>query len=299
MFANFLCLAHLIQNRVSRRFQAVSALQARHRWCLTGTPIQNRLEDLGALVEFLRVNPFDKPKAFKTVFLDPISKQNPIGWERLRSLVRAISLRRTKAALGRVIKLLPPEEVINRVVLDDKERRIYDLVKRRFTMAIDFGGGKMNAFQLILRLRQICNHGVDLLPVNLVQWIKTASEFDFHAHLSLEICGSCGQVPPMTDATSLDDLSCGHQICRTCRFEDKKESLDGVLDLACPLCLTMAKGQHINQGSPSSPFSRGQECYQPSSKVKALLQSLDEDKRTATEAGLLPGKRSVVSMHSA
>jgi SNF2 family DNA or RNA helicase len=49
----------MIQNRSSKRAQAVFALHARYRWYLTGIPIQNRLEDLGSLVEFLRVDPFD------------------------------------------------------------------------------------------------------------------------------------------------------------------------------------------------------------------------------------------------
>jgi SNF2 family DNA or RNA helicase len=48
-------MAHEIRNCSTKQFQAVHGLTAQHRWCLTGTPIQNSLEDLEALISFLRV----------------------------------------------------------------------------------------------------------------------------------------------------------------------------------------------------------------------------------------------------
>eukprot|EP00920_Eleutheroschizon_duboscqi_P024808 GHVT01061521.1.p1 GENE.GHVT01061521.1~~GHVT01061521.1.p1 ORF type:complete len:354 (+),score=84.76 GHVT01061521.1:71-1063(+) len=50
--------AHYIKNRHTRAFRAVVSLSAGRRWCLTGTPIQNSLNDLFALVAFLGVNPY-------------------------------------------------------------------------------------------------------------------------------------------------------------------------------------------------------------------------------------------------
>jgi len=76
-------------------------------------------------------------------------------------------LRRTKAILEGEIALPPPELVTYEVLLDDIERSIYDLVICRFTMGNDFEGVQMNPFQLVLRLRQIYNYGVNLLPANL------------------------------------------------------------------------------------------------------------------------------------
>jgi SNF2 family DNA or RNA helicase len=282
--------AHVIENRSSKRFQAVHALQARHRWCLTGTPIQNRLEDLSALVEFLRVNPFDNPREFRRVFLEPIDRQDSKGWDRLRSLVQAISLRRTKAALEQEIALPPPQTVTCQVSLDVEERRAYNLVKRRCAMAIDSGGGQINTFQLILRLRQICNHGVDLLPTNLREWLQLTSRFGIHVPLQPEICESCGLAIQEVDEAAFEVLSCVHQICRTCRLEARKElDLDGALGLACPMCQMTMRRERCEQDSllPRSV------SYRPSSKVRALLQNLDEDKRMAIAAGLPPEKRFV------
>ena len=132
----------MIQTRLSKRSQAVFALRARHRWCLTGTPIHNRLEDLGSLVEFLRVDPFHTQPAFRRHLLDPINRGDSEGWARLRALVGAISLRRTKATLEGEIALPPPELVTCAVLLDDTERSVYDLVMRRFTMATTSRGSR-------------------------------------------------------------------------------------------------------------------------------------------------------------
>ena len=97
--------AHVIRNRSSQLFHSVCTLQARHRWCLTGTPIQNRVEDFGALVGFLRVYPFDSPAGFYSNFINFIQKGDNRGIEKLKALVQAISLRRTKEYVFGELKL--------------------------------------------------------------------------------------------------------------------------------------------------------------------------------------------------
>lgn len=233
--------------------------------------------------------------AFRCHFLDPINQEDPKGWERLRALFRAISLRRTKAVLESEIALLPPEQITCQISLDEEERRAYGLMKQLFAMAIDSGGGHMNAFQLILRLRQICNHGVGLLPASSVEWLKLAAQFGPQAPLQAEACESCGAAPQEIDGAVLDGLSCAHQICRACRLEETQEELDGVMALSCPLCrVTTARrglsGQQslLPNGSP----------YRPSSKVRALLRNLDQDQEMAKAAGLPPEKRSVFSFNA-
>jgi SNF2 family DNA or RNA helicase len=283
--------AHTIQNRSSKRFQAVHSLQAKHRWCLTGTPIQNRLEDLGSLVEFLRVDPFDTPGAFQRLFLDPISRQDNSGWERLRALIKCISLRRTKDALQQELALPPKHEIICNVLLDEEERRAYNLVKRRFALAIDSGGSKLGAFQLILRLRQICNHGIVLLPAELREWIEQASRFGPQVMAPLQAdmsCMSCGRVLEeimVGDVSTLRDLACGHEVCRICLPMGKSNCQDGVGESACcPVCRSEGRsGQPAGVDMPQS--------YRPSSKVRKLLQNLRHDRHQATMARIPMAKR--------
>jgi transcription termination factor 2 len=52
--------AHIVRNHKSATSNAVSALRARRRWALTGTPVHNKDLDLFALMKFLRVTPFDE-----------------------------------------------------------------------------------------------------------------------------------------------------------------------------------------------------------------------------------------------
>lgn len=59
--------AHIVRNRKSQSLQGVCNLRGKHRWCLTGTPIQNKEEDLYALFKFLKCRPLDEyPVSTKT-----------------------------------------------------------------------------------------------------------------------------------------------------------------------------------------------------------------------------------------
>ncbi|MCJ1385989.1 hypothetical protein MMC17_009114 [Xylographa soralifera] len=91
--------AHFIRDSMAKQSRAVHSLTAIHRWCLTGTPIQNRIEDLGALLIFLRVEPFDTRSTFKNYIANPINANKKRSMERLQLLVGAIALRRTQASI--------------------------------------------------------------------------------------------------------------------------------------------------------------------------------------------------------
>lgn len=75
------------------------ALSALHRWCLTGTPLQNKPQDIGSLLTFLRLAPASNAKVFEQAIGRPIRSGAPEGLACLRVLVRSVCLRRTKAIL--------------------------------------------------------------------------------------------------------------------------------------------------------------------------------------------------------
>ena len=238
------------------------------------------------------MDPVDSPGAFRRLFLDPISRQDPSGWERLRALIKSISVRRTKESLKNELGLPARQEEVCKVSLDDEERRAYDLVKRRFALAIDSGGSKMSAFQLILRLRQICNHGVALLPPDLREWINQASRFGPQIPLQIETCLSCGRVQDddVDDGVLFESLSCGHQVCPVCRRMAKLDSQDSTGEPSCPCCRAedlTGRGREGIRSAGDSP------AYRPSSKVRELLRNLDHDRHEAAAAGVPPEKRSV------
>jgi SNF2 family DNA or RNA helicase len=65
--------AHLIRSRMTLKAKSVFDLKAVNRWCLTGTPIQNKIEDIYALLRFLRVHPFDDYAWFNYLIGKPLS----------------------------------------------------------------------------------------------------------------------------------------------------------------------------------------------------------------------------------
>lgn len=264
----------MIRNR-SSRFESIRKLNARHRWCLTGTPIQNRIEDLGAIVEFLRLSPFDRPAVFKTLFV-PIGDNVPETWNRLRSLVKAISLRRTKLAVQDELNLLPSRRIDQPVELNPKEREVYDLLKRSCIRAMGPFGSTRSTFQLITRLRQVCNHGRDLLPGKIRQWLDKNTLGSEDAVLRTGYCENCeGAIDDDEDMMN-QWLPCFHQVCAVC--QKLRSNADDQDEAFCPVC-------SVPQSSPGRRLGRFQEAsspktstYRASSKVTALLQNLDRDR---------------------
>jgi SNF2 family DNA or RNA helicase len=84
----------------TKLFQAVSRLSSKYRWCLTGTPIQNSLEDLASLVAFIRISPLHTLSEFRKHIITPLLKGKDQGSNSLRILLDSICLRRTKKLLN-------------------------------------------------------------------------------------------------------------------------------------------------------------------------------------------------------
>uniref|UniRef100_A0A8C7PY90 Transcription termination factor 2 n=1 Tax=Oncorhynchus mykiss TaxID=8022 RepID=A0A8C7PY90_ONCMY len=120
--------AHNIKNPKVQTSLAVCKLRAKARWAVTGTPIQNNLLDIYALLKFLRCAPFDEFKLWKTQ-VDNGSKR---GGERLNILTRTLLLRRTKDQMdstGKPLVNLPDRTCeVHRLKLSEEEQSVYDVV---------------------------------------------------------------------------------------------------------------------------------------------------------------------------
>lgn len=158
--------AHMIRDRSSLRHRAVCGLTARYRWCLTGTPIQNKVDDYGALISFLRVVPFNDQQYFSQHISYPIKSKDRYGFEKLEKLVRSTSLRRTKKTEQIGLDLPPRASMTEYVELNDEERNLHDFFKIRASKIIHGDSSRKkdngridNVFLTITNLRKICNHG--------------------------------------------------------------------------------------------------------------------------------------------
>lgn len=161
--------AHMIREQSTRQSQAICALSAQRRWAVTGTPVQNRLDDLGALIKFLRIKPFSDKGGFAQFILSPFKNADPEILPKLRLLVDSFTLRRLKDR----IDLPGRHEAITRLQFSEDESRLYDWFAKDSQSKLRIIandqlkslGGKTYAHILraIMRLRLICAHGRELL----------------------------------------------------------------------------------------------------------------------------------------
>jgi SNF2 family DNA or RNA helicase len=177
--------AHMIREQSTLQFRAVCRLQANRRWAVTGTPVQNRLDDLAALLAFLRLKPFDDKSKFIQYIVAPFKNADPEIVPKLRVLVDTITLRRQKDK----IDLPPRTDQIVRLHFSPEEQRVYDMFAKnaqdRVQVLTGHGhdkilGGKtyIHILQSILRLRLICAHGKELLSADDLSLLQGMSADD-------------------------------------------------------------------------------------------------------------------------
>ncbi|KAL5350791.1 hypothetical protein ACLOAV_004362 [Pseudogymnoascus australis] len=175
--------AHTIKNRNAKATQACYALRSEYRWCLTGTPMQNNLDELQSLIKFLRIKPYDDLKQWKDQIDRPMKNgRGDVAIKRLQHYLKIFMKRRTKDILKKEGALNPggkpsvagaasstgfkvTERKIEKVFakFSPEERLFYDRLEKRADKSLEemMDGQNVNyasALTLLLRLRQACNH---------------------------------------------------------------------------------------------------------------------------------------------
>ena len=174
--------AHTIKNRNAKATKACCGLRSVFRWCLTGTPMQNNLDELQSLIHFLRIQPYDDLREWRDQIDKPMKGgRGHLALRRLHSLLRCFMKRRTKEILkeegalnpggkpskagddsGPGFKVTERKVVAVAAEFSAEEKRFYDRVQQRADKTLEkMLRGKVNyanALVLLLRLRQVCNH---------------------------------------------------------------------------------------------------------------------------------------------
>ncbi|KAI0847485.1 SNF2 family N-terminal domain-containing protein, partial [Daldinia vernicosa] len=153
--------AHWIKNSSTRQFQASAALCTKRRWCLTGTPIQNKLEDLASLAQFLQLPHIATKVAFQRYILSPLYEGGADFAKPLRAYLEAYCLRRSEKCLNLpassevnvTLSLSPEEQWLYTSLLDETRRQIDSLVSK----GVETRSNKL--FTAMLKLRMLCNSG--------------------------------------------------------------------------------------------------------------------------------------------
>ncbi|KAK7946883.1 uncharacterized protein PG986_011204 [Apiospora aurea] len=158
--------AHWIRNTTSQQFKAAKSLTAQRRWWLSGTPIQNSLDDLRSLLDFLHFQPFSEPSFFRKHIVEQLNVRSLDPFRNLQLLLRIACFRRTAELLCLpshetreiAIPLTETESQLYYGILDRCKEEIEDVsymeshkkpCKKRCTVL----------FAATTRLRRLCNHG--------------------------------------------------------------------------------------------------------------------------------------------
>lgn len=241
--------AHSIKNSNAKVSKAVCNLNALSRWCLTGTPVHNSLDDLWTLLHFIQVENFDDKQWWNSNIKKPTQSANSTvvekGMGRLQAVLGPYVLRRTKSDKVNGKPILPLPEITMtqcQKTLSSQENNLYQSImnsaKSEFRQLMKSGNKNMlSLLETLLRVRQTCDHPYLVLQSNnactsfseLNEVFEAAceeatigkspikkkkSDVDDEDEESEEVCVVCADDP--------DDFytitGCSHKFCRGVRF---------------------------------------------------------------------------------
>nr|XP_009479636.1 PREDICTED: helicase-like transcription factor [Pelecanus crispus] len=289
---------HTIRNPNAQQTKAALNLEGHRRWVLTGTPIQNSVKDLWSLISFLKLKPFTDREWWHRTIQRPVTTGAPGGLGRLQSLIRSITLRRTKTSKvkGKPILELPERKVlIQHVTLTEEERQIYQSVKKEGKAAISrfFSEGTVLAHYadilgVLLRLRQLCCHphlcintsssfsADNRTPEELYETLVSKMKLVLSSG-SDEECAVC-----LESLTHPVITRCAHVFCKPCIFEVIRSEQTNA---KCPLCRSELRVEHLvecpleEEEIDSSNGKKSHQEWISSSKINALMHALIELRR--------------------
>ncbi|WP_035691840.1 DEAD/DEAH box helicase [Azospirillum halopraeferens] len=203
--------AQAIKNPRTKLAKVALELPARHRLCLTGTPLENNLTELWSLFHFLMPGLLGDERAFRTTFRTPIEKKGDAGRSRLLAQrVRPFLLRRTKDAVAG--ELPPKTEIIEHVELDGPQRDLYETIRLAMDAKVRAEVAKKGLarshiiiLEALLKLRQVCCDP-RLVKLRAAPAVRTSAKLERLMELLPELVAEGRRVLLFSQFTSMLDL---------------------------------------------------------------------------------------------
>ncbi|CAL9242169.1 unnamed protein product [Arabidopsis halleri] len=309
--------AHTIKSWKTQAAKATFELSSHCRWCLTGTPLQNKLEDLYSLLCFLHVEPWCNWAWWSKLIQKPYENGDSRGLKLIKAILRPLMLRRTKETRdkeGSLILELPPTDIqVIECEQSEAERDFYTALFKRSKVQFDqfVAQGKVlhnyaNILELLLRLRQCCNHpflvmsradsqqyaDLDSLARRFLDNNPDSVSQNAPSRAYIEEViqdlrdGNSKECPICLESADDPILTpCAHRMCRECLLTSWRSPSCGL----CPICRTILKRTELISCPTDSIFRVDVvKNWKESSKVSELLKCLEKIKKSGS------GEKSIV-----
>lgn len=258
--------AQCIKNRSTQTAKGACMVNAKYRFCMTGTPMMNNITELYSLIHFLRIKPYCVWEKFRFDFVTPLKtdleEQRKKSMRMLQTLCRAIMLRRTKKSThrGKPILVLPERSTeIDHSVFNKDEHELYQALEtktavqfNKYLKAGTVGRSYTAILVLLLRMRQACCHPhlikdfsvSEAAGVGVEDMVKLAEELEPQVVARIKESQGNFECPICMDGCTNPAifLPCGHDTCRDC-----------FVTLSDP-------ANHIAQGNENGTSIRCPEC---------------------------------------
>lgn len=168
-----------IKNPGTKQTKAIKEIPAKMRIAMTGTPIENKLDDLWSLFDFMNQGLLGTPKEFKC--FSKGLKDSPMGYSKLRKIIQPFLLRRMKTDPTIISDLPEKLEMTAYTALTRKQEVLYKKLLKDIELKLETAEGinrKGLVLSSIMKFKQICNHpdqyigGKDFKPANSGKFIQ-------------------------------------------------------------------------------------------------------------------------------
>jgi superfamily II DNA or RNA helicase len=203
--------AQTIKNVRSRAHQAVKAIDAEYRLCLSGTPVENNLEELWAQFDLLMPGLLGDAPRFRTAFRYPIERDGNV--ERLQALRERVGpyiLRRLKDEVAR--DLPPKTHIVRPVQLSGDQRDLYESIRiaahatvRKAVKKKGLAASTIDILGALMKLRQVCCDP-RLVPVSAAREVETSAKFNLLFEMLPELLGQGRRILLFSQFTSMLSL---------------------------------------------------------------------------------------------
>jgi superfamily II DNA or RNA helicase len=203
--------AQYVKNPNTKWADVARSLVARHRLCMTGTPMENHLGELWSLMAFLAPGYLGTSQQFTRIYRTPIEKHGDTARKAaLAGRLRPFILRRRKEE---VATDLPPKTEITRTIeLDGAQRDLYETIRiamhERVRAAIASRGiaqSHIIILDALLKLRQVCCDP-RLVKLDRARKVKESAKLDFLRDMVPELLDEGRRILLFSQFTSMLDL---------------------------------------------------------------------------------------------